>query len=131
MKLIRLEHLDLVVNDIGKSVEFYRKLGLHPQGTLDGGDTVFLSNGDQESSVKVEMHQAKPGREAGLSHVAFEVADVTAAYKEALFLGGIDLPVEPFEQPRSGRTIINFYDPDGLDIQLARQTSRGEFEDWR
>ena len=36
MRLIRLEHMDLFVNDIEKSVEFYRKLGFCPDGTNDG-----------------------------------------------------------------------------------------------
>ena len=35
MKLIRLEHMDLMVNDIEKSVEFYSKLGFFADGTND------------------------------------------------------------------------------------------------
>ena len=48
MKLQRLEHLDIVCADLAKSVEFYRKLGLTPEGTLDGGSTVFMFNNDDD-----------------------------------------------------------------------------------
>ena len=40
MKLLRVDHIDLVVNDLKQSIEFYRKFGLHPEGTIDGGQTV-------------------------------------------------------------------------------------------
>ena len=41
MKLIRMDHLDIVVSDLAKSVEFYRKFGLSPEGTIDKGETVL------------------------------------------------------------------------------------------
>lgn len=44
MKLLGLDHLDIVVSDLKSSIEFYRKYGLHPEGTIDDGETVFLFN---------------------------------------------------------------------------------------
>ena len=130
MKLIRLEHLDLIVSDIKKSVEFYRKLGLYPEGTLDNGDSVYLINGDEDAPLTVELHQAKEGQETGIDHVSLEVADVQTAYNELKLLGGIELLFEPREIPRSGRTITNFYDPDGVHLQLSKKTTHGEYEEW-
>ena len=130
MKLIRLEHLDLVVSDMSKSVEFYRKLGLYPEGTLDNGGSVYLTNGDEDSPLTVELHQAKEGQETGIDHVSLQVADVQTAYNELKFLGGIDFAFEPKEGSRSGRTITDFYDPDGVHLQLSKKTTHGEYEEW-
>ena len=62
MHLIGLDHLDIVVEDLQKSIEFYRKFGLSPEGTVDDGETVFLFNGDDDRPVRVELHQAKDGQ---------------------------------------------------------------------
>jgi len=129
VKLVRLEHLDLIVADIKKSVDFYRKLGLYPEGTLDEGGSVYLVNGEPPT-LTVELHQAKEGEETGIDHISLEVDDVQAAYDELTFLGGFDFTIEPREIPRSGRTITNFYDPDGVHIQLSNKTTRGEYEEW-
>ena len=129
MKLMGLEHLDLVVKDIEASVEFYRKLGLTPEGTLEGGKCVFLFNGDDDNPVRVELHQAEPGGKTGIDHIAFRVEDPVAAHREATFLG-IDFVIEPTDNKQSGRTIANFFDPDGVQIQFARKTSPGTYGNW-
>ena len=130
MKLLGLEHLDLVVSDLQKSVEFYRKFGLFPEGTVDGGATVFMFNGDDEHPVRVELHQAQPGQETGVDHIAFKVEDPVDATKEVKMLGGVEFLFEPFENQHSGRTISNTHDPDGLQIQIARKTSKGTYKNW-
>ncbi len=38
MKLLGVDHIDIVVSDVVKSVEFYRKFGLFPEGTIDDGE---------------------------------------------------------------------------------------------
>lgn len=129
MKLVRLEHLDLIVKDIKASVEFYRKLGLYPEGTLDDANSVYMVNGTPPT-LTIELHQAKEGQETGIDHVSFEVDDVQASYNELKFLGGIDFVIEPREVPRSGRTITDFYDPDGVHLQISHKTTHGEYEDW-
>ncbi len=130
MKLLGLEHLDLVVSDLQKSVEFYRKFGLFPEGTVDGGTTVFMFNGDDDHPVRVELHQAQAGQETGVDHIAFSVEDPVGATKEVKMLGGVDFLFEPFENQQSGRTISNTHDPDGLQIQIARKTSKGTYKNW-
>ena len=52
------------------------------------------------------------------------------AQKEIEFLGGVDFLFEPFENQQSGRTISNSYDPDGVQIQMARQTGPGTYKNW-
>ena len=130
MKLLRVDHVDLVVADLRQSVEFYRKLGLHPEGTLDGGQSVFLFNGDESNPVRLELHQAKPGDRVGVDHVSFAVDDPIDATHELRFLGGVEFAVEPFENQHSGRTISNFTDPDGVLVQLCKKTSPGTYKNW-
>ena len=129
MRLLGLEHLDIVVSDIRASVEFYRKLGLSLEGTLEDGQCVFLFNGDEENPVRVELHQAEPGGKTGIDHVAFRVDDPVAANREGRYLG-IEFLFEPNENALSGRTITNCLDPDGVQIQLARKTSPGAYPNW-
>jgi catechol 2,3-dioxygenase-like lactoylglutathione lyase family enzyme len=130
MKFLRVDHIDLIVSDIRKSVEFYRKFGMHPEGTLDGGQTVFLFNGDEEHPVRLELHQAKPGDNIGLDHISFGVDDPKDATKEVKYIGGVQFKFEPFENQQSGRTISNAKDPDGITIQMCRKTAPGTYKNW-
>jgi len=57
MKLIRLEHMDLMVNDIEESVDFYSKLGFFADGTNDKGKSVYMSTDHDQNSIGVELHQ--------------------------------------------------------------------------
>ena len=129
MRLIRLEHLDLIVADVEKSVDFYRKLGFCPEGTNDGGDGVYMYTHGPGIPLGVELHQAKDGQATGIDHIAFEVENVEAAYREAKYLG-VNFHVSPQEGTRSGRAIANFYDPDGVHLQFAKKTMRADYEDW-
>lgn len=129
MKLIRMDHLDIVVSDLKKSVEFYRKWGLSPEGTIDKGETVFLYNGDDSSPVRFELHQAQKGQKTGIDHVSFAVGDVQAAYQEGKYLG-IPWKFEPKQNLQSGRMITNAFDPDGVHLQICKPTLRGEYNDW-
>ncbi len=130
MKFLRVDHIDIVVKDIKQSVEFYRKFGMHPEGTLDAGATVFLFNGDESNPVRIELHQAKPGDKTGIDHLSFGVDDPVDATKEVEFVGGVKFIFKPFENQQSGRTISNCYDPDGVQVQMSRKTSPGTYKNW-
>ncbi|MBI4219979.1 MAG: VOC family protein [Chloroflexi bacterium] len=130
MKLIRMDHLDIVVSDLKKSLEFYRKFGLSPEGTIDKGETVFLYNQDPSSPVRFELHQAKPGQKTGIDHVSFGVEDVQGAYMEGKYLG-VPWKFEPKQNMQSGRIITNTFDPDGVHLQICKMTLRGEYNDWK
>lgn len=130
MRLIRLEHMDLMVSDVEKSVEFYRKLGFFPDGTNDDGKGVYMTTHHGGLPLGVEIHQAEPGQPTGIDHISLEVEDVEAAYREGLY-SGIKFHVKPQEGTRSGRTIASFYDPDGVHLQFSRKTRRADYEDWK
>lgn len=130
MKLGHVDHIDIVVKDINRSVEFYKKFGLVVVGTLDKGKTVFLGNQDRERPLVVELHQAEVGQQPGLGHIAFYVEDVEAAHAE-LVKAGVSFSTKPQHGTASGRVIALTQDPDGIPIQLARKTTRGEYEDFK
>jgi catechol 2,3-dioxygenase-like lactoylglutathione lyase family enzyme len=129
MNMIRLEHIDIVCEDLAKSVEFYRKLGLAPEGTIDDETTVFMFNGDSDSPVRVELHQQVDNQKTGVDHIALEVEDTDEAYAEGKFVG-IDFLFEPLTNVQSGRRIVNVMDPDGVQMQFAKSVQRGEYKDW-
>jgi catechol 2,3-dioxygenase-like lactoylglutathione lyase family enzyme len=129
MKLKRIEHIDLIVSDLDRSVEFYKRFGFKVLGTLSKPKSVFLGYGDKTSPV-MELHQAEPGQRAGLGHLAFYVDDVEQAHQEAT-QAGVAFHVQPRYGSQSGRTIANCYDPDGIEVQLAHKTTRGEYEDFK
>ena len=131
MKFLRVDHIDIIVSDINKSVEFYRKFGMHPEGTLDAAKTVFLFNGDESHPVRIELHQAKPGDKIGIDHLSFGVDDPVDATEEVKFVGGVKFNFEPFENNDSGRTISNCNDPDGNLIQMCKKTAPGTYKRWK
>jgi catechol 2,3-dioxygenase-like lactoylglutathione lyase family enzyme len=130
VKLLRVDHVDIVVSDIRQAIEFYRKFGLSPEGTIEDGQTVFLFNGDEASPVRVELHQAKPGDRVGIDHLSFAVEDPADATREVKFLGGVDFEIEVLENQQSGRTISNCRDPDGLLIQICKKTAPGTYKNY-
>ena len=130
MKIIKIEHVDLFVADIGNSVDFYRKIGFFPDGTNDKGDAVYMSTHHGGASLGVELHKAKPGQQTGIDHLSFEVEDVDVAFREAKYLG-ISFEIDPRTGTRSGRRIANFRDPDVVLLQISRKVTRAEYEDWK
>ena len=130
MKLLGVDHIDMIVEDLTRSIEYYRKFGMQVEGTVDAGETVFLWNGDHDYPVRIELHKQKDGETLGIDHLSFLVDDPAQAQKEVEFLGGVDFLFEPFENEQSGRTISNNYDPAGVQIQMARQTGPGTFKNW-
>ena len=130
MKFLGVDHIDIVVSDLKASIEFYRKFGMSPEGTVDKGETVFMFNNDEEHPVRIELHQAKEGQKTGIDHISFRVDDPRDATKEIQMLGGVEFKFEPFENQQSGRTISNCYDPDGVLIQMCKKTGPGTYKNW-
>jgi len=54
----------------------------------------------------------------GVNHIAFQVPDVAAAHRE-LQAQGLNLPGAPHLVASTGRTNVNFRDPDGWRLQLV------------
>ncbi len=134
MKLGRVDHITLNVTDIKAATQSFENLGMVVEGTLDEGKIVFLTNGDAERPLQIQLdaiQEDSTGLYAtpGLNHIAFLVEDVDGASEEAR-KGGVSGLHEPFYQSRSGRRIFTFEGPDGVALQLAQREGRGEYEDF-
>jgi catechol 2,3-dioxygenase-like lactoylglutathione lyase family enzyme len=129
MKMGPVDHITLNVSDMKASVEFYKKLGMQVEGSLDGGDIMFLWNGDEKRPLHIQLDTCHGDMKPGLNHIAFTTPDLEAAAKEVRTTG-IRGMHEPFFQARSGRTIFTFPDPDGVGLQFARKDGHGEYEDF-
>lgn len=135
MKLGRVDHITLNVTDIKAATKFYENLGMTVEGTLDDGNIVFLTNGDPERPLQIQLDGILPDStglyaKPGLNHIAFLVDDVDGATEE-LKEKGIEGRHEPFYQSRSGRKILTFMGPDDVGLQLAKREGRGEYEDFK
>ena len=128
MKLGAVDHITLNVSDMKAAVEFYKKLGMQREGSLDNDDIVFLWNGDEEHPLHIQLDQVHGDMKPGLNHIAFTMPDLEEAAKEAR-AAGIEGRHDPFYQSRSGRIIFTFPDLDGVGLQFARKDGRGEYED--
>jgi len=124
---VRIDHVTLLVGDLERSVEFYtKKLGFEIRGEAppqQGHKTVFLKSGDACLDLygMVEgkaLLRERQEREVGLVHIALKVADFDETYQE-LVKRGVKFHIEPFYQPRSGRRIAFFKDPDGNVIHIT------------
>jgi len=121
-----------MVKDLRRSVKFYtEKLGFQVRGETtpeNGVKTVFLQCRDANFDLygMVEGQPSVPERrehEVGLIHIALKVEDVDRAYDE-LVTRGVEFHIKPFFQPRSGRKIAFFKDPDSNILHITDGESK-------
>ena len=130
MKLGPVDHITLNVTDMKAAVEFYKKLGMVVEGSLDNGDIMFLWNGDARRPLHIQLDTCHGDMKPGLNHIAFTMRELETAADEVK-AAGIVPQHEPFYQARSGRTIFTFSGPDSVDLQFARKDRKGEYEDFK
>lgn len=117
--IVKAEHIGIMVNDLGRSVEFYRKvlgLSLIEKRDLPHAKLAFLKVGDTELEL---IEGAKGYEEADgiVNHLAFAVEDLDAvlAHLKQQEVSLID------ESPREiwdGCRIAFFRGPDGEKLEL-------------
>jgi catechol 2,3-dioxygenase-like lactoylglutathione lyase family enzyme len=124
---VRLDHVTLMVKDLETSIKFYtEKLGFSVHGETpaeDGRKTVFLRSGNACFDLYGMTEETPPSRsrledEVGLVHIALKVEDFDETYNE-LVRRGVRFHIKPFYQPRSGRRIAFFRDPDGNVLHIT------------
>jgi catechol 2,3-dioxygenase-like lactoylglutathione lyase family enzyme len=136
-----IDHLNIVVSDLGKSIDFFRLLGfeeglgaeLDPAFLVSltgiaGADGRFVTMRHPGSNVTVELLKfvtdsgADPqlGRadRIGLRHLAFAVTDIEAVVAK-LRAAGVEFlsPIQTWE--KTGKRLVYLRGPDGILLELA------------
>jgi len=136
-----VDHLDLVVSDLERSLAFYRGL-LGPLGWTRANEiegergerVVYLGGEPPERPVSVSLRQAQSDAHAlpydryavGVHHVAFSAPSREAVDERAAWLGeqGAEIESGPEEYAYApGYYAVFFYDPDGLKLELVHKPS--------
>jgi glyoxylase I family protein len=137
-----IDHLDLVVTDLDRSLEFYRGL-LGPLGYTReaeiagerGERVVYLGHDDDAVRVPISLRAAQSAAHevpydryaVGLHHIAFaapsrEVVDERAAWLRET---GATIESGPQEYDYTpGYYAVFFHDPDGIKLELAHRPGR-------
>lgn len=129
--MIQLEHVNLVVTNIEKSLEFYRAAFPHwwvreegkgewsgkPRTWVHFGDDyqylVFGDNGEGEN-------RDLSGHQVGLAHFAFVTTNLDALISRLAEAG---FPVAKNGADDPYRKNIYFYDPDGFEVEFVEYLS--------
>jgi len=129
-----VDHLDLVVSDLERSLEFYngllRPLGFTRNSEIVGerGERVVYIGGTGGPSVSLRQSQANADPPTydryalGIHHLAFAAADREAVDERAAWLRerGAEIESDPAEYDYApGYYAVFFYDPDGLKLEIV------------
>jgi catechol 2,3-dioxygenase-like lactoylglutathione lyase family enzyme len=130
MRSSGLNHVDLAVSSVERSLPFYRDLlaplGYHRISEVEGerGETIWYFGGPG-SSLGLRQAQSLGGHDryqVGLHHLAFEaVSRATVDERHAwLVTSGTDVESPPQEYSYSpGYYAVFFYDPDGIKLEIV------------
>jgi catechol 2,3-dioxygenase-like lactoylglutathione lyase family enzyme len=130
-----IDHLDLVVSDLERSLEFYAGL-LRPLGYVrrseitgeQGERVVYLERPGGYGQVSVRQRRSRPDEERydryalGLHHLAFAAPDRDTVDAIARWLhdGGHEIESGPQEHEYGpGYYAVFFYDPDGIKLEIV------------
>ena len=132
---VRLEHANMIVQDIDGMIRFLRTAfpdfrvradGTNEQGTrwvhVGNDDTyITLSQATAESTRKWEPYAGEPG----VNHLGYEVDDVEAV-RSRLQAGGYRDSTVPNSHPHRKR--VYFFDPEGNDWEFVQYLSKDPAE---
>jgi catechol 2,3-dioxygenase-like lactoylglutathione lyase family enzyme len=114
----RVDHIELIVQHFEEHVALFRALGFKElTRTKHHGDSVEFQLPGENQPI-FEIHRVTGEENIGVNHIAFQVPDVEAAHRE-LTARGIAIPNGPRLVPSTGRTNLNFRDPDGWRMQIV------------
>lgn len=112
-----IDHIELIVRDVEESVAFFQKLGFKLlTRTSHHGESAELQLPGPDQPI-FEIHQVGGEENIGVNHIAFKVDNAQAAYEE-MQQAGLKAQTPNFV-PATGRTTVNFRDPDGWRLQLV------------
>ena len=127
--ILSVDNIGIGVTNLGRSVEFYQRLGFAKAFENERGCTMIAG------SAKLFLFVGSPGREpvtrqafdlslnpAGVDHVSFLVDNVDKTHAE-LVARGIQFHAQPTDQPWGARAAM-LRDPDGTNIYLLSWLSK-------
>ncbi len=137
--LLNLIHVNINVSDLGRSIEFYERIGFQVMHRLGGegsetmgeatsrGAVMSLSN-DPRASCKIELLKWTPGEneppperspyQVGVSRIAIRTKNLLETVKE-LESRGVEFLSAPHEIDVVGaKRYVLFRDPDGTLLEL-------------
>ena len=113
-----IDHIEIIVRDVEESIRFFQKMGFQLlTRTSHHGESAELQLPGPHQPI-FEIHQVSGEENIGINHIAFKVDNAEAAYRE-LQGQGITTMREPNFVVATGRTTVNFRDPDGWRMQLV------------
>ena len=127
-----VQHVDLVVSSIERSLPFYRDLlaplGFHRIGEVEGerGETIWYLSGAASAIGLREAQTPSEGAydryRVGLHHLAFEVHSRGAVNERAGWLRAQGAEIESGPEEYAylpGYYAVFFYDPDGMKLEIV------------
>ena len=127
-----VQHVDLVVSSIERSLPFYRDLlaplGFHRIGEVEGerGETIWYLSG---AASAIGLREAQTQSEGpydryrvGLHHLAFEAHSRGAVHERADWLRAQGAEIESGPEEYAylpGYYAVFFYDPDGMKLEIV------------
>ncbi len=115
--ILRVDHLDLLVEDVNKAAELFGKMGFQEVRRTDHHGLAIEMRLPGEGQVTFEFHQVKEGSKPGLNHVALQVDDCAATAAE-LEAQGLSLEAPPRVIPATGRTVCNLRDSNSVGCRV-------------
>lgn len=113
-----IDHIELVVRDVEEFITFFQKLGFCLlTRTSHHGASAELQLPCPNQPI-FEIHQVSGEENIGVNHIAFKVDNAQDAYA-AMQAQGIASARPPNYVAATGRTTINFRDPDGWRLQMV------------
>ena len=122
----RLDLIGIVVEDMGKSLAFYRELGMelpedadgrpHVETKLSGGLRLAWDTEETIRSFEPDWQPPSGGQRIGLAFLLDSPADVDATYERLVSLG-YDGQKAPWDAPWGQRYAL-VRDPDGNAVDL-------------
>ena len=118
---VDIDHIELVVVDYERSVEFYKKLGTLVRETTHHGKSAEILIGKtvwEIHAVTLENSDEVPG----VQHISFRVEGGKEELQttiDKLTEKGVTIRYSGRPHPQSGRYHYNFRDPDGHRLQAS------------
>jgi len=113
-----IDHIEIEASDATEMADFLEKLGYEERRqTEHHGQSYELEPADSDGPI-FEIHTVEGEEVPGINHIAFASEDLDGLAAD-LEENDVDSIVGPYDVDATGRTILNFRDPDGRRFQAV------------